>query len=197
MTLQHDRWSEEEAIRQHARLVPWVYHRIAPHLHPDLAPEDYLQEGYIGLLLAWRSWDPGRAAFSSYATPCIANAMRMASRHCRRHGVPTVSWETPEGEDRTLGETLPDPLNAERFGLAEWRAMDWDAASRRLLSPAQYRVWQAKLADPEAGQGALAARVQLTQPTVQRHLANARRLFRTHWGDPARDWEPRPVGVPV
>lgn len=189
-------WSEEDAMQHHARLIPWVYHRIAPQLHPDLAAEDYLQEGYIGLLLAWRSWVPGRAAFSTYASTCIANAMRMASRHARRHAVPTVSWETPDGEERTLGETLPDPDTAARFELAEWRALDWDVAAQ-WLTPAQQRVWHAKMADPEAGQIDLAARVQLTQPTVHRHLANARRILRSHWGDPAYGWDPRPVGVPV
>ncbi|NMP24032.1 hypothetical protein HIJ39_16995 [Sulfobacillus sp. DSM 109850] len=45
-------------VAQYERLVPAVYKRLAGSLDPRIEPDDYLQEGRVGLVKACRQgWD--------------------------------------------------------------------------------------------------------------------------------------------
>lgn len=74
--------------------------------------DDLISIGTIGLIKAVDTFDPARASkFSSYASRCIENELRMELRRTRREGVQTSLQEPLEGSDGqlTLADTLPDP----------------------------------------------------------------------------------------
>ena len=76
------------------------------------------------------TFDPARASkFSSYASRCIENELRMELRRIRRQGQPVSLQEPLEGSAQlTLADTLPDP--EDMAGGCEQRA---DAARLREL----------------------------------------------------------------
>lgn len=68
---------------------------------PGLDFEDAVQEGYIGLFYAVRSFDEnGRAAFSTYAAVCIRNAIVAARRSAgrKKRQLPVAAPRREEGD---------------------------------------------------------------------------------------------------
>lgn len=106
--------TESEVMEQHRNLVMWVYNRMRHRLSDAAEPDDYLQEGYVGLLLAWRKWNPDRGEFSTYAVSIIRRAMLLTDRRVRRQLGYHVSWEQGIGSDAevTIGDTVADEHSA-------------------------------------------------------------------------------------
>lgn len=103
----------EELLQENTRLVNFVMRRQFPSLARD---QDIAQEGFIGLWKACLKYD-GREGvkFSTFAIPCIRNAILMELR--RRRRIPgAVSLDAPLGgcDDDTfsLSDTLADPTAA-------------------------------------------------------------------------------------
>lgn len=71
--------------------------------------EDMKQEALLGLWRACITFDPVKSQFSTYATACILNQIRMALRNIVRQPQ-TVSLDTPlnTSEGLTLGDTLEE-----------------------------------------------------------------------------------------
>ena len=93
--------------------------------------DDLISIGTIGLIKAVDTYDPVRASkFSSYASRCIENELRMELRRVRREGTMLSLQEPLEGSEGqlTLADTLPDPAVME--DACEQRA---DAARLRKL----------------------------------------------------------------
>lgn len=96
-------------IRHNLRLVA---HVTKKYYTACGGQDDLISIGTIGLIKAVDTFDPARASkFSSYASRCIENELRMELRRTRREGVQTSLQEPLEGSDGqlTLADTLPDP----------------------------------------------------------------------------------------
>lgn len=67
------------------KLVFYVYSKLAPTDFVINNKDDLIQEGYIGLLKAERSYNPAKGVkFSTYATMCIRNAMLLYMRQIKK-----------------------------------------------------------------------------------------------------------------
>lgn len=68
--------------------------------------DDLVQEGFLGLINAIRTYRPdGGASFSTYAGKCVENKMRTAIKKQSRADIPSDS-EMSEGADDITPETL-------------------------------------------------------------------------------------------
>lgn len=96
-------------IRHNLRLVA---HVTKKYYAAATAQDDLISIGTIGLIKAVDTFNPDRASkFSSYASRCIENELRMELRRNRREGVQMSLQEPLEGSEGqlTLADTLPDP----------------------------------------------------------------------------------------
>ena len=96
-------------IRHNLRLVA---HVTKKYYAACGGQDDLISIGTIGLIKSVDTFDPARASkFSSYASRCIENELRMELRRTRREGAQTSLQEPLEGSDGqlTLADTLPDP----------------------------------------------------------------------------------------
>lgn len=106
-----DRAARERLIRHNLRLVA---HVAKKYYAAASAQEDMVSIGTIGLIKAVDSFDPSRRVrFSSYASQCIENEIRMHLRHTRREGTPLSLQEPLESHANdsgtlTLADVLPD-----------------------------------------------------------------------------------------
>jgi len=103
--------ARDTLIRHNLRLVAHVAKKY--YANPD-SQDDLISIGTIGLIKAVDSFDTARAVrFSSYASQCIENEIRMHLRRLRREGT-TVSLQEPlesgsnDSGMLTLADTLPD-----------------------------------------------------------------------------------------
>ena len=115
------------SIRHNLRLVA---HICKKYYAGTAAQDDLISIGTIGLIKAVDTFDPDKGKrFSSYASRCIENELRMELRRVRKAGV-QVSLQEPleAGGQLTLADTLPD--DAEMEADCEQRA---DAARLRGL----------------------------------------------------------------
>ena len=116
-------------IRHNLRLVA---HICKKYYAGTAAQDDLMSIGTIGLIKAVDTFDPDKGKrFSSYASRCIENELRMELRRVRKAGV-QVSLQEPleAGGQLTLADTLPD--DAEMEADCEQRA---DAARLRWWTP--------------------------------------------------------------
>ena len=105
-----DAAARDRLIRHNLRLVA----HIAKKYYAADTPEDLISTGSIGLIKAVNTFDPARGIkFSTYASRCIENEMRMQFRRQRRVP-PMVSLQEPleAGQDGglTLMDAIPDDV---------------------------------------------------------------------------------------
>lgn len=100
--------ARDRLIRHNLRLVA---HVTKKYYAAAAAQDDLISIGTIGLIKAVDTFDPSRASkFSSYASRCIENELRMELRRTRREGAQVSLQEPLEGGGQlTLADTLPDP----------------------------------------------------------------------------------------
>ena len=102
--------ARDTLIRHNLRLVA---HIAKKYFSAAASQEDLVSIGCIGLIKAVDTYDACRARkFSSYASRCIENELRMELRRRRREGT-TVSLQEPlegggDGAPLTLADTLQD-----------------------------------------------------------------------------------------
>ena len=102
--------ARDALIRHNLRLVA---HIAKKYFSAAASQEDMVSIGCIGLIKAVDTYDACRARrFSSYASRCIENELRMELRRRRREGT-TVSLQEPlegggDGAPLTLADTLQD-----------------------------------------------------------------------------------------
>ena len=124
---QGDLDARNQLIEHNLRLVA---HICKKYYAGTAAQDDLISIGTIGLIKAVDTFDPDKGKrFSSYASRCIENELRMELRRVRKAGV-QVSLQEPleAGGQLTLADTLPD--DAEMEADCEQRA---DAARLRGL----------------------------------------------------------------
>ena len=104
-----DREAREKLIEHNLRLVA---HIVKKYDIKKTQTDDLISIGTIGLIKAVDTFDPLRTSkFSSYASRCIENELRMELRRIRREATQISLQEPLEGSDGqlTLADTLPDP----------------------------------------------------------------------------------------
>lgn len=67
--------TEEECLLWYRPLLASMVRKYAQHNHPVLHPEDVFQEACIGLLNAYRKFDPTRGVFAAFAQQCVFSSV--------------------------------------------------------------------------------------------------------------------------
>ena len=168
-----DNAARDRLIRHNLRLVA---HVVKKYYAAPAAQDDMISIGTIGLIKAVDCFDPARGIrFSSFASRCIENELRMELRRIRREGT-TLSLQEPlEGSSNesgllTLADTLPDDTvmeeDCERRALAaRLRALVAELPAReRELVTLRYGLGRA----PAMTQQQVAARLGLSRSYVSR-----------------------------
>ena len=99
-----------------------VYFTLWKHYPTFAKDEDLQQEALLGLWQACLTYDKSKSQFSTYATSCILNKIRVWIRDRSKHP-DTVSLSTPikgyEEEGMTLEDTIEDPVPSIDEGLID------------------------------------------------------------------------------
>lgn len=175
--------ARDRLIRHNLRLVA---HVTKKYYAATSAQDDLISIGTIGLIKAVDTFDPARASkFSSYASRCIENELRMELRRTRREGAQISLQEPLEGSSGqlTLADTLPDPAVMEDD--CERRA---DAARlRRLLQTLPQREQDLLTmrygldGKPPKTQQEVAAHLGISRSYVSRMEKRALQRLQQHW----------------
>lgn len=175
--------ARDRLIRHNLRLVA---HVTKKYYAATSAQDDLISIGTIGLIKAVDTFDPARASkFSSYASRCIENELRMELRRTRREGTQVSLQEPLEGSSGqlTLADTLPDPAVMEDD--CERRA---DAARLRQLLETLPQREQDLLTmrygldgKPPQTQQEVAAHLGISRSYVSRMEKRALQRLQEHW----------------
>lgn len=174
--------ARDRLIRHNLRLVA---HVTKKYYAATSAQDDLISIGTIGLIKAVDTFDPARASkFSSYASRCIENELRMELRRTRREGTQVSLQEPLEGSGQlTLADTLPDPAVMEDD--CERRA---DAARLRKLLQTLPQREQDLLTmrygldgKPPQIQQEVAAHLGISRSYVSRMEKRALQRLQEHW----------------
>lgn len=105
-------------IMEHSKLVYSVANK---YFRTDKDKEDLIQEGFIGLLKASKSWNEKNAAFSTFAMKCILNEMLMFCRKRKKQNceIKLSDTEYPEFEDTRCKIDVLDRDFGEYTGIVE------------------------------------------------------------------------------
>lgn len=105
-------------IMEHSKLVYSVANK---YFRTDRDKEDLIQEGFIGLLKASKSWNEKNAAFSTFAMKCILNEMLMFCRKRKKQNceIKLSDTEYPEFEDTRCKIDVLDRDFGEYTGIVE------------------------------------------------------------------------------
>lgn len=174
--------ARDRLIRHNLRLVA---HVTKKYYAATSAQDDLISIGTIGLIKAVDTFDSARASkFSSYASRCIENELRMELRRTRREGTQVSLQEPLEGSGQlTLADTLPDPAVMEDD--CERRA---DAARLRKLLQTLPQREQDLLTmrygldgKPPQTQQEVAAHLGISRSYVSRMEKRALQRLQEHW----------------
>lgn len=87
-------------IEDNMKLVYTAVNKYFPVLKHD---EDIIQTGMVGLVKAADKWDEKRGKFSTFATNCICNEIRMELRNRKKHkGVLSLDYEIADEDGHTV-----------------------------------------------------------------------------------------------
>lgn len=105
-------------IMEHSKLVYSVANK---YFRTDKDKEDLIQEGFVGLLRASKSWNEQKAAFSTYAMRCILNEMLMFCRKRKKQNceIKLSEIEYPMFEDERCKIDVLDRDFGEYTGIVE------------------------------------------------------------------------------
>lgn len=108
----------DKLITENMRLV---YYLVRKYYPTYIGNEDVIQEGMVGLIKAADTWDEEKRSFSTYATNCIINQIRMYFRREMKH--PTykplddVICKDGSSKGLTLGDVLPGEEDVDLGGI--------------------------------------------------------------------------------
>lgn len=162
--------SEPDTAAIIARFMPTIRRISRRAVSPGLDFDDAVQEGIIGLFSAIQTWRPGAsAAFPTYATVCIHNAILTAKRTAGRKKHTPLNQSVPYTEN----ESIPGPEEAadarEQVDITLQKA-------RTLLSPMEKDVLRMTL--DGASQKQIARKLGKSPKSVENALARARTKLR-------------------
>ena len=180
-----DSTAREKLIRHNLRLVA---HITKKYYAQPCDQDDLISIGTIGLMKAVDTFDSTRRArFSTYASRCIENELRMHFRRLRRGGTTVSLQETLEAGKEDSALTLADVLQ-DGFCMEESCERQEDAQRlRRLIEglPARERklllLRYGLAGQPPLTQLETAKLLQISRSYVSRLETHALELLRTGW----------------
>ena len=87
----------QKLINENINLVYYIVHKYYPTFVDD---EDIIQCGMLGLCRAANTWDETKSVFSTYASMCILNEIKMEFRKRKKHkGVLSLEYEYDDTKD--------------------------------------------------------------------------------------------------
>ena len=183
-----DSTAREKLIRHNLRLVA---HITKKYYAQPCDQEDLISIGTIGLMKAVDTFDSTRRArFSTYASRCIENELRMHFRRLRRGGTMVSLQETLEAGKEDSALTLADVLQ-DGFCMEESCERQEDAQRlRRLIEglPARERklllLRYGLAGQPPLTQLETAKLLQISRSYVSRLETHALELLRAGWEQP-------------
>tara|TARA_R110000744_G_scaffold174750_4_gene293512 strand:+ start:1652 stop:2104 length:453 start_codon:yes stop_codon:yes gene_type:complete len=96
---------ESKLIEEHRELVISEVMEVV-NSKSDL--EDYIQVGFIGLIKAYRKFDPEKGCFENYAKVCVRNEVMVALKKKVKN---TVYHKKSDKSDIVVWEVVPDSLS--------------------------------------------------------------------------------------
>lgn len=111
LQIEHAKQGDETCIASLiAKLLPVIHVQAAKASCPGLETEDAVQEGIIAVFRAVQSYDPQKgASFETYASGCIANAVRDARKAALRKKHSPLNESVPL-EQQTVVAAGPEEL---------------------------------------------------------------------------------------
>jgi RNA polymerase sporulation-specific sigma factor len=98
--------NKERLVEDNMNLVYYIINQYYPtYLHN----EDVVQQGMLGLVKAADAWDESKSKFSTYASKCILNEIRLWFRsECKHIDVQSLDYEisTDDGEFATVADLI-------------------------------------------------------------------------------------------
>lgn len=175
----------EQLLGRYVRLIKswtrkyWCANRIADY-------DDLEQEAQIAFLGAVNSYDHAQSGFFGFAQLCVTRRLQSVVKSARRlkncppTGMLILSTGSggPEGDDRDLLETVPNPAACDPVNLAvanDAARMVWRVARSALsgleLEAFKRRAWGASYQE-------VAAELGISQKSVDNAIVRARRKLR-------------------
>lgn len=156
----------EELYYQNENLVRFV---LKKSFYQYLFDDDYLQIGRIGLWRACQSYDEAKGKFSTYASMCIANEIRMNFRKTnRRASLKCVSADSDISD--TKGLTLKEKIVGDKDVLF----FDFDGFIGS-LAPKEKTITESLMRGKT--QKDIGRDLGISQPQISRLLKSARKKF--------------------
>lgn len=111
---------KNQLIEDNMNLVYYLIHKYYPTYAND---EDIVQAGMLGLCKAADSFDESKSTFSTYASRCILNSIRMEFRSRKKHyGVLSLDYKVTDDEgsevsfgDLCVGEEDVEFIDTSKF----------------------------------------------------------------------------------
>ncbi len=155
-----------------ASFLPYIRSRAARIRSVGIDGDDIVQEGLIGLVRAFDTYDPqGGASFSTYAIACIDNGIASALRRATRRKDQPLNSSVPLSDELPGFARDPQDLairRAELEGLAERIRQDLSSLEKRVLG----------LYLEGYSYSAMAEKLETTEKAVDNALQRARRKLK-------------------
>ena len=169
---------------------PFVHLRSGPYFLAGAEKDDLVQEGFIGLYKAIKSFDATkRAGFKTFAGVCIVRQMITAVKTSTRKKNHPLNYYvsihgSDEGTDTGGLEIFEDPrnLNPERIVIERENAEDFVTAISALLSDFERRVLTLYLSGISYKE--IAEYLQKTPKTVDNALSRVKRKIEKYLENP-------------
>ncbi|MCQ2407620.1 MAG: sigma-70 family RNA polymerase sigma factor [Oscillospiraceae bacterium] len=162
------------------------YHKLISDMARSFAGnptdcEDYVQEGFLGLLAAASSYQPeGVASFRTYASVCIRNRMRSAfkKQHPDPAGEQMTSAVSLDDPEQSLGDLLADGEDSpEQAYLEKERIAELYERIASVLSRQELEIFHLSVSGLSYEE--IAKRLKISIKSVDNAIQRARRKLRS------------------
>ena len=147
----------------------------------DIDADDFVSEGFLGLLSAIRTYDEQKGKFEVYANACISNRIKnlMTSGGEMGGRTPTVSSENDSDGEFDI-TSLPDKRLTEEIVLEKESFREISAKLHEVLSQLEYSAFSFYL--DSYSYSAIAEKLGVSVKTIDNALSRAKSKLRKVYG---------------
>lgn len=168
---------KQRAPMQSAEMAQLIYRytrsirvKAARLRNSEIDSDDLLQEGFLGLLDAIRSYRFERGSFSVFANACISNRMMSAARKAGKDSFASA-------DDFDLEQISDERTCAEDYVILKERNAELYAKLEALLSKKEYETLRLYLAGFSYKE--IAERLDITEKSVDNSLSRAKQKLKS------------------